>query len=247
MKFPCIFISLAFFVVGFSEDLLPPPPNVDEMAEYLAVMERSRKHQMSMALSQKMGFAIWDDTNNDEELPEGSGSLVANRWPCPIPYQINNGSIIEHLAVKHPETILEAIEYIGLVTEWSFVERTDEEDYLLFVDSEGCSSRIGKVGGRQSVNLNEYCKFGTVIHEIMHSIGIHHEHVREDRDNYVSLKYAECERPDHNYEISPIYNLGPYDLNSVMHYPLTESDPRVNVRLRPSQSIECSNLFRTRT
>ncbi len=73
MQIACLFISLVLFVVGFSEDEPPPLPNVEEMAEYLAVMARSREHQMSMALSPNFGVAVMEDTDKDEDLPEGSG------------------------------------------------------------------------------------------------------------------------------------------------------------------------------
>ncbi len=111
---------------------------------------------------------------------------------------------------------------MGIVTKWSFVERTDEEDYLAF--QYGYKSRcwgdvMGNAGGPQNITISFYCSFGEVLQAIMRSIGINLEQVREDRDNYVLVEYpyGNCTDPSEIYDISPIYNLGTYDFNSILH------------------------------
>lgn len=50
-----------------------------------------------------------------------------------------------------------------------FVERTNEKDYMLFVDKGDCSSGIGFVAGLNHVSLNRQClKTGSIIHEVLH-------------------------------------------------------------------------------
>lgn len=43
-------------------------------------------------------------------------------------------------------------------------------------------------GGRQTINLSPPCmKYGTIIHELMHTIGFLHEITREDRNDYITV------------------------------------------------------------
>lgn len=50
-----------------------------------------------------------------------------------------------------------------------FVERTNEKDYILFVDKNDCSSGIGFFPGINNISLSKSCiKTGTIIHEVLH-------------------------------------------------------------------------------
>ncbi|XP_078540497.1 embryonic protein UVS.2-like isoform X1 [Lissotriton helveticus] len=84
-----------------------------------------------------------------------------------------------------------------------------------------CWSYIGKTGGVQQLSLTEDCMTrGTIQHELEHSLGFYHEHVRSDRDNYVTIMTQYISPEDLvNFNIENTNNLGlPYDYASVMHY-----------------------------
>ncbi|MBS2020177.1 MAG: M12 family metallopeptidase [Deltaproteobacteria bacterium] len=97
-----------------------------------------------------------------------------------------------------------------------------DNDYVVFRDNgTGCSSYLGRVGGRQEINVTEGCGQGGVVHEILHAAGFYHEQSRGDRDEYVTIAFNEIS-PGHedNFEKrdSRGVEIGPYDFASIMHY-----------------------------
>ena len=62
-----------------------------------------------------------------------------------------------------------------------------------------CQSELGKreAGGEQYLNLglgNIGCDNGTVAHELMHTLGVLHEHQRYDRDDYIDIDWKALDR-----------------------------------------------------
>ncbi|KAL8561655.1 hypothetical protein ACOMHN_001387 [Nucella lapillus] len=105
-----------------------------------------------------------------------------------------------------------------------FIPRSKELDYISIVKQEGCSSSVGRKGGRQDVILGEGCYVtGVVLHELMHALGFWHEHSRPDRDSYISIVWENI-ATDHRsnfkkYDTSTINTLQTqYDYGSIMHY-----------------------------
>ncbi|OQV21661.1 putative Low choriolytic enzyme [Hypsibius exemplaris] len=107
-----------------------------------------------------------------------------------------------------------------------FVPRQNERDYVFITTDpkRGCLSYIGWQGGKQEVFLlrpNCFYLKGTIIHELMHTIGFYHEHSRPDRDAHVQVMWENI-RPDKmsNFQVEQAGNMlgAPYDYLSVMHY-----------------------------
>ncbi|KAF7639104.1 Metalloendopeptidase [Meloidogyne graminicola] len=120
-------------------------------------------------------------------------------------------------------------------------KRKNEYDYVDIQNkmNEGCYTTVGKIRGRQVLMLesgwSESCGWGcllaypgctdhsTIIHELMHKVGLWHEQMRYDRDKYIKIHWENIIPGLRNQfgkigrEQSTTYNL-PYDYKSVMHY-----------------------------
>nr|CAD2142129.1 unnamed protein product [Meloidogyne enterolobii] len=91
-----------------------------------------------------------------------------------------------------------------------------------------CMSTVGYVDkqGRNRINLERgtHCEEpNTVIHEIMHCLGVSHEQMRYDRDEYIEVLYDNLEpKAVSQYAKQSRKDLEtygePYDYGSIMHY-----------------------------
>lgn len=72
-----------------------------------------------------------------------------------------------------------------------FIAATTQTDKIVFHQStSGNDSPVGKSGGAQTINIQSYTNTGTIIHEILHSLGFYHEHSRTDRDDYITICWS---------------------------------------------------------
>ncbi|KAM8707427.1 hypothetical protein ACLKA7_011503 [Drosophila subpalustris] len=146
---------------------------------------------------------------------------MSSRWHQGIvPYVIKGTFDKQQIDAIH-----EAMEEYHEYTCIRFVRRIDEPDYIVIGNQKsGCWSSLGRLGGRQRINLQTpSClrKVGTVIHELMHSLGFMHEQTREERDDYVQInkenirtKYLKNFR-----KANKTMSFGvEYDYGSIMHY-----------------------------
>ncbi|XP_030582082.1 high choriolytic enzyme 1-like [Archocentrus centrarchus] len=92
-------------------------------------------------------------------------------------------------------------------------------------DGSGCYSYVGHQSQAQLISLqrNGCLYLSTVQHKVLHALGFHHEQVRSDRDQYVSILTQNIlPGQEHNFVKVQTNNLQTsYDFNSVMHYPRT--------------------------
>jgi predicted Zn-dependent protease len=102
------------------------------------------------------------------------------RWTtCTIPYTIDS-------TLPTQARVTDAIAHWQQHTNFRFVVRSTEADYVTFRPSSGCSSMVGRQGGQQFVNLGAGCTTGNAIHEIGHVVGLWHEQSREEQSTYQS-------------------------------------------------------------
>ncbi|XP_050929233.1 high choriolytic enzyme 2 [Lates calcarifer] len=95
-------------------------------------------------------------------------------------------------------------------------------NYLYFFSGTGCWSSLGRQSRGQAISLRKNgCLYrNTIQHEVLHALGFHHEQVRSDRDDYVSILTQNIQPgKESNFQKVMTNNLGTtYDFNSVMHY-----------------------------
>lgn len=147
------------------------------------------------------------------------------RWPTAVvPYTFaddwNDPSTAQNENTMMRDRILDAIGQIEAVTAVRFVPRSGQSDYVRFRNSDGCSSWVGRQGDRQDINLSVACGTGAVVHEILHALGFHHEHVRDDRDDHVQILWDNIQNSKrHNFQKDDLaFDIGTYDYPSIMHY-----------------------------
>lgn len=166
------------------------------------------------------GLILSEDQSEDlsEVVPRLAAVMSDRQWPRGVvPYNIDPG-------LPNTSRVHSAIAHWEAHTAIRFVRRTTERDYVTFRPSTGCSSSLGRVGGRQYINLATNCSVGTTIHEIGHAVGAYHEQARTDRDSYINIYWSNIQSgKERNFKTYRSLgrdgrNIGSYDLDSIMHY-----------------------------
>ncbi|XP_053379284.1 zinc metalloproteinase nas-14-like isoform X2 [Mercenaria mercenaria] len=183
---------------------------------------------------------IWEGFNAQENTV-GSSSQTVNRNPNPntnskeirnslrseklwtekvIPYEID-----QTFDSREKMIIIDAINDVmtGVNRCIIFVPREKQEDFVYISGQErGCWSSVGKRGGNQTVSISRRSgctSKGIIMHELLHALGLWHEHSRADRDKYIEILQNNI-RPDYlrNFKIKKGKLLTAYDYYSIMHY-----------------------------
>ncbi|WP_299889806.1 M12 family metallopeptidase [uncultured Lacinutrix sp.] len=123
--------------------------------------------------------------SNDENRSVGR---TGGRWPNNIVHY----SIDPNL--PNQQRVIDAIAHWENNTAIEFVQRTNQSSYVYFKPGGGCSSFVGKIGGKQDITLASGCSTGSTIHEIGHAIGLWHEQSRIDRDNYITVNFQNIQQ-----------------------------------------------------
>ncbi|UPZ35550.1 M12 family metallopeptidase [Sphingobacterium sp. PCS056] len=141
-------------------------------------------------------------------------------------YKWTNGILYYKIESSRRSQILQAFSMIEAKSNIKFIERTNQQEYVTFIDdsSEGTSysSHIGmETGANKIVALYPTQGLGTIVHETLHALGYFHEHTRPDRDAYVAVNTSGLgQNAAFQYQKQPYStSYGNLDFNSIMMYP----------------------------
>ncbi|KJH52411.1 astacin [Dictyocaulus viviparus] len=166
----------------------------------------------------KLHSVIFSNSKRKWNLKDINGNTV-------LPYRITgNFDYYEHSIIK------QAMKRIESKTCIRFRERTTERDFIDIQNrrGEGCYTSVGRLFGKnvlmlESNSVSTCLETHIVQHELLHAIGLWHEHMRYDRDQYIKVHYENI-KPGYESQfqkVSPlestVYNI-PYDYRSLMHY-----------------------------
>ncbi|XP_067136383.1 astacin-like metalloprotease toxin 5 isoform X3 [Centruroides vittatus] len=233
------------------------------------------KNMVDLANNQTFNYTLYKSSMENLDLFEGDirldtsfGESRAVVWN----HRVWDNGIIYYkfspdIKVTRILYLLTSFRYIELVTCLRFVYRKTEENYIFIQEGDGCNSHVGKIGGRQILNLDSGCwYFGVILHEVCHAIGLYHEHTRPDRDKYIKILWDNIiDGKKKVFEINRFVKIcGPYSYDSIMHYHPTvfakhgresfePTLPNVNIKdifdriLLSDSDIECINkLYKCR-
>ncbi|ESO89257.1 hypothetical protein LOTGIDRAFT_106252, partial [Lottia gigantea] len=167
-----------------------------------------------------------------------------------VPYEIDN--TYDHVQRMEMKLAMDEFQNKTCVR---FVPRTDEPDYIRIRSDTGCFSPVGRRGGQQLVSIGPGCDSkGTIMHELMHTLGFWHEHSRPDRDTYITIIWDNIpqihETNFRKYTVEDIDTLGAaYDYGSIMHYKnntfaTDRSKPTIKNKYPLSEGVEMGQRIR---
>lgn len=165
-----------------------------------------------------LAIAIEDDPGAS---PTDGVAINGFRWTNrTVPYEIS-------ASLPSPQRVSDAIAHWEGNTPIKFIQRDEKNqdkypNYVSFEDQGGCWSLVGMRGGKQVISLGAGCSTGNAIHEIGHAVGLWHEQSREDRDDFVTIVFANIiSGREGNFlqHITDGTDIGSYDYGSIMHYP----------------------------
>ena len=164
---------------------------------------------------------------NEENSKTLLGRTITNNlWAnATIPYkisekftQIKKTQIANAIKEVDEKTVLKLVPLEKFKPGYS---PSSKKEYIYFEPHEtSCSSPIGRsIGKHNTLKIAEWCKEGSIMHEILHSAGFNHEQLNPSAG--IKFNFSKVQTGyEHNFKINSrtTYAIDPHDLNSIMHY-----------------------------
>jgi len=191
--------SMGASVTGGDELLTP---------QQAAAIARANKNGMSKRTASVQPFQLW---------PKGSNGRVRIPYVVKVgwwlfPRSETKGNIKKTIRKLKQNTCID----------WVPKKSSDKNYVLMDDEKKGCFSYVGRIGGKQLLNLGKGCTTERITdHEMMHAMGFFHAQNRPDRDKYINIFTQNIKKGDeNNFKKQPYaktYGL-PWDWDSVMMY-----------------------------
>ncbi|XP_053737428.1 meprin A subunit beta-like [Synchiropus splendidus] len=148
-------------------------------------------------------------------VPSSASSL----WDLPVPYTLHRG-----LDLNVKGIVLRALDQFRLKSCIDFTVR-ETQDYFIHVQKlDGCSSSVGQQNLEKghNISISRRCSsIDTVEEHFLRTLGFYPEHVRPDRDDFITIVYENIQ--EGKSEMFNIVNDSstqgfPYDYRSVTHF-----------------------------
>lgn len=162
------------------------------------------------------GYVLVDDMILPQSAVYGEANFNGTPWTNGIvPF-----TFAANVSAANQARALTAMAELEAVANVDFVPRTNQADFIRFVDANGNSSFVGVIGGQQDVNIFNWTFKYIIVHELLHALSFNHEHVRPDRGNFVTINFQNIV-PANAFNFTLDNNattVGNYDFLSIMHY-----------------------------
>ncbi|KAJ8045366.1 Blastula protease 10 [Holothuria leucospilota] len=185
----------------------------------LPAMLNEGAYQGDMLLDDDQWEIVRALENNVQLGKRKAHSDLSRRWPnAEIPYYVD-----ADVEDRYGTDIADAVTYYEQNTCLDFTKHTSVPSggYIHVKSGTGCSSKVGYLNSKRTLTLKLGSCRSAIPHEFGHAIGFQHEHVRPDRDSYVSVRwnnilsgYSSAFTLDTYISTYDV----PYDYKSCMHY-----------------------------
>ncbi|KAI4481510.1 hypothetical protein M0804_009630 [Polistes exclamans] len=239
-----IFVPLNLLIISLSNNVKSFPMNDSQNIKSNTTVQTTISYRLD----------TWSQYDNPEEGTHHEGDIkISNTrktitafkeklWPNGIVYYTLDELIACSITENNPQALSVLQEAMMIIMERTCIKfqriypdsngQYSVESWVNIIGNKrGCYSDIGRnpLSGSSFLNLNINTCFdilGHALHEMLHTLGAYHEHMRSDRDEHINILWENIrEGAQFNFKLLDVNTVNyyglPYDYSSIMHYSMT--------------------------